>query len=141
MGLLMRRPDWPEALAAAVAAAERRPYALGEWDCLAFAFGCIAAMTGQDWWPQFAGRYRTVAGAKRVIRLYGRTLAEAFAGFTGLEVVPILRARRGDVAIYRDAAGEHLGVVMGAAVLVLADDGLRRVPVGSKGVRCTFAVG
>lgn len=137
----MRRPDWPEALAAAIAAAERRPYALGEWDCLAFAFGCIAAMTGQDWWPAFAGRYGTVAAAKRVIREHGRTLRAAFAAYTGLTEVPILTARRGDVAIYRDAAGEHLGVVYGAAVLVLADDGLRRVPVGSRGVVCAFGVG
>lgn len=41
-----RRQDWPEALAAYIVDALRRPHAWGSHDCVTFACGAVEAMTG-----------------------------------------------------------------------------------------------
>ena len=137
---MARRDDWPERLATVVRAAGRRPYALGEWDCLAFAFAAVAALTDVDHWPAFRGRYGTVPEAVAVIRRHADTLREAFGLYTGLPEVPLRHAWRGDVLVWRDAAGEHLGVCMGAEGLLLGPDGLQARPMADPAFITAFRV-
>jgi hypothetical protein len=86
----------------------------------------VEALTGEDRWAEWAGRYITRHRALRLLHEYGGGgFTEAFNKFFGAE--PVLRglARRGDVLEYVDAVGEqHLGVCIGANVAVLGEAGL-----------------
>lgn len=125
---LRRRADWPEALAAAVEAARHLPYVLGQHDCLRFTCRCIEVMTGADFWPRFAG-YSTRLQALRVIAAIAPSLGEAVGNILQTPSQPTAMARRGDVVLYRDASGEHLGVCTGAQFAVLTDQGLAFLPL------------
>jgi len=154
--VLPRVPGWEARLAAAVESARLRPYQLGEHDCLRFACAVEFALTGRDRWHCWAGQYRTARRAKYLIAKYGNDVAVDGAGvgdsaapvaqgndhaapgelFTraasrwfGGGPQPMALARRGDVCEYRTPDGEqHLGVVIGAQVVVLMHAGLAFVP-------------
>lgn len=130
--LLVRRHDWPERLAAVVAAAQQQPYKLGQHDCLRFTCQCIAAMTGVDFWPRFAG-YSTRLQALRTIAAIAPSLGQAVGLVLGVLPVAPLLARRGDVLLYTDEGGEHLGVCVGATAAVLGPQGLAHVPLSHAG--------
>ena len=138
--LLTRHQDWPEQLAAQVAAAQAAPYVLGQHDCLRFTCQCIAAMTGVDFWPQFSG-YTTLREAQDKIHTIAPTLQEAVCRVLGQEPAPVLMARRGDVVVFADTAGQHLGVCTGAHVAVLHRHGLALLPTSHSGMVCTVRVG
>ena len=143
MGLLTltRRADWPERLAEVVATATDKPYVLGRWDCLRFACACIEAMTGTDFWPRFAGSYKTHREALRAIILVARDLPTAIGNTLGVPPVPTLLAHRGDLVLYRDPAGEHIGVCLGATVAVLGPDGLLHLPLTHDGLGPAWRIG
>ncbi len=141
MGVLIRNPGWESRLADVIAAAQDKPYVLGAHDCLRFSCACIAALTGVDYWPRFAG-YTTKRQALVTIAKIAPSLGEAVS--TVLEDRPLGRAlaRRGDIMLYRDPAGEdHLGVCFGARVGVLAPDGLLHVPLDNPGLLFAWRVG
>lgn len=138
--MLARRQDWPEQLAAQVAAAQTKPYSIGLHDCLRFTCQCIAAMTGVDYWPQFSG-YTTLREAQDKILSVAPTLREAVCKVLGQPAAPVLMARRGDVVLFNDTFGEHLGVCTGAFVAVLQRHGLLLLPISHTGMVCTVRVG
>lgn len=141
MGVLMRSEHWPARLAAVVACAATRPYVLGEWDCLRFSCACIDAMTGVDLWPRFSG-YRTKRQALVTIARIAPTLGEAITAVLAVPPQPVFLGRRGDIALYRDDAGEeHIGVVLGARVGVLGADGLLQVSLADVRLVSTWRVG
>ena len=136
---LQRREDWPEQLAAQVAAAQRQPYVIGVHDCLRFTCQCIAAMTGVDYWPQFSG-YTTLREAQANILSVAPTLQEAVCKVIGVDAAPAAMARRGDVVLFTDGFGEHLGVCTGAFVAVLQRHGLLLLPISHSGMVCSVRV-
>jgi hypothetical protein len=141
MGLLTRRNDWPERLAAVVDASMARPYKLGEWDCLRFACTAIEAMTGTDFWPRFAG-YKTKRGAHKAMLSAGDTYAAAVGATLEVPEQSPLLARRGDLVMYRDLLDEDcLGVCIGGHVAVLAHDRLLRVPLTDARLSASWRVG
>lgn len=137
---LTRTQDWPEQLAAQVAAAQTKPYVIGEHDCLRFSCQCIQAMTGHDFWPQFAG-YNTLRGAVETLALHGASLEEAAAKVLGVELQSPLCARRGDLVTFRDKYGEHLGVCTGGHVAVLGHKGLILLRLDHPGMGMCVRVG
>lgn len=140
MGLVRRREDWPERLAETVAAARHAPYRLGEHDCLRFSCRCVEAMTGVDYWPRFAG-YRTHRQALVAIARIAPTLGAAVTAVLGLPEQPPALARRGDLMLYQDAGGEHLGICVGGDVAVLGPEGLAFVPIDHAGLRHCWGIG
>lgn len=140
MGVLTRREDWPERLLETVAAARNIPYKLGSHDCLRFTCQCIAVMTGVDYWPRFAG-YATRRQALVTIAKIAPSLAEAVTLVLDCSPLPANMARRGDVVLYEDAAGEHLGICVGAEVAVLGEAGLAFVRIDHAGVRRAWRIG
>lgn len=125
---LRRCQDWPERLAATVALARHKPYQLGTHDCLRFTCQCIETITGVDFWPRFQG-YTTRLQALRVIASIAPSLGEAVTAVLGISPQPVAYARRGDVVLYRDAGGEHLGVCVGVQIAVLHEAGLVLMPL------------
>lgn len=141
MASLTRTSGWEQRFADVIEAARHRLYALGQWDCLRLACEDVAALTGVDFWPRFAG-YRTKRQALVTIARIAPTLGEAVSATLGVSPTPTLGARRGDLALYRDAVGEdHLGVVVGAAVMLTLDTGLTSVGLDDAGLLCAWRVG
>lgn len=137
---LQRLAGWELRLDAAIDAYRARPYRLGTSDCLRLACDAIEAVTGQAHWHLFAGRYDDKATALRLIRTWGRTWSEAFGAFFGVEPLPPLLARRGDIVTYIDRE-PHLGVCVGAEVALYGPEGLVFVPLADPGVHETWRIG
>jgi len=137
---MARLPDWPERLAAVVAAARPQAFLLGTHDCLRFSCACVQAVAGVDLWPQFAG-YTTPAESLRTIARIAPSLAQAVSAVLGSQPVPPLLARRGDVLLYVDAGIEHLGVCLGALGAVPGPAGLAHLPLDHTGFTQAWRVG
>lgn len=125
---LQRRDGWESRLAAVVAAACDKPYALGEHDCFRFACKCAEALSGVDLSKDFAGKYKTRTGALRLAKKFaGGGLKEGITKLLGVEAQPPRNARRGDWLLYDDGKEDHIGVCTGSEIAVLAEVGLNRV--------------
>jgi cell wall-associated NlpC family hydrolase len=136
----MRREDWQVKLFEIVEAAQDQPYQLGTHDCLKFSCACIEAMTGVDHWPAFAGLYGDKREALKLIAQFGRSFADAVSGVLGKDPQPVLMAQRGDLMMYHDDSGDHLGICCGATIAVLAEDGLHHVPLTHHGLTASWRI-
>ena len=125
----MRTKGWEARLAAVMEAARETPYVLGEHDCFRLACHAICALTGEDRWPEFAGRYRTKGEALRVIAEYGASFDRAFSWFFGCAPADRKLARRGDIVKFMQEGEAHLGVCLGIRAAVLGDEGLMYVDI------------
>jgi len=138
---LARRTDWPERLLEAMEAARRKPYVLGEHDCLRVACAAVEAMTGMNYWPRFAG-YTTKRQALVTIARIAPSLGEAVTAVLGVQPSPVASAWRGDIVLYRDTMGEdHLGVVMGLQVLLTAPEGTLSIRIDHPGLLASWRIG
>lgn len=135
----MRLEGWEGRLAVALADAEVCPYVLGTHDCLRVACAAVEALTGRDFWPQFAG-YHTKRQALAVIARFGRTLGDAVGNVLGVPSSTPLEARRGDLVLYHDRE-HHLGVCTGPRVVVTHEAGLLHIPLDNAGVLNCWRVG
>lgn len=123
----MRLPNWRGRLTAFTDAIRRSPFDwTGQHDCaLGLAARAVEAMTGDDVGAPFRGRYKSEAGALRVLRSQGvADVADVVAGL--LQEVPVSMAAEGDIVSFSDGGpfGSALGVVIGERVLVLRPEGL-----------------
>ena len=138
---LVRLEGWPERLHAVIEAARTRPYVLGETDCLRVACEAVAALTGVDFWPRFAG-YHSKREALVTIARIAPSLGDAVAATLGVAPSGVLSALRGDLLLFRDATGEdHLGVCFGALVALTAPEGWAAVPLSHPGLVCSWRIG
>ena len=136
-----RLEGWEERLAVVIEAARTTPYSLGEHDCWSVACATIAALTGGDHWPEFAGKYKTKKQALALIATYGNSWQEAFAAFLGVQPISPLMARRGDLVTYEDDNGKHMGICLGTHVAVLGEKGLASVPITSPALLEAWRIG
>lgn len=130
----LRLQGWESRLSAVIEAARHEPYALGRHDCFRVACQAVAALTGVDHWPQFAGSYATERQALVRIVAYAReggctddSAAFQFAAsrLFGTEPADMRLARRGDVVQFNDDDDRpHLGVCLGERTAVLGPEGL-----------------
>lgn len=107
-----RLPDWPRRLVEFVEAHAETPFSWGGHDCVLFAAGAVAAVTGEDPAAEIRGRYRTRLGALRLIRARGfDDLAGVLAARFG-QVAPAM-ARRGDLGFVAGGEGPSIVVCVG----------------------------
>jgi len=99
-----RFDDWPQRMEAAIRARRDLPLDWGVHDCATFASDVIQAMTGEDFFAPFRGRYTTALGAVRAIRRAGFDTLADFAA-ANAPAVPVAFARRGDLLFYPTGAG------------------------------------
>jgi hypothetical protein len=125
----MRPEGWEHRLAAVIEGARARPYQLGRHDCLLFACDAWEAVTGTPAPVQLRGAYASKREALALIARHGKTLRAAVSAVTGLPELHPFAARRGDLLLWTDASGEHLGICAGRHGAVLADDGLSFKPL------------
>ena len=138
---LERLPGWEERLEAVLVAAANKPYRIGTHDCLRLACRAVEALTGVDYWREFAGRYKSQRDALRRIRMYGDTLTDAVTVVLGITPKGPLMARRGDLLTYRDESGEHIGVCAGATVALMAEGGLVYVALDDASLLFSWRIG
>lgn len=127
--MLPRRQDWPERLAAFLAARTETAWEYGQHDCCAFVCDAVKAQTGID--P--AGLVRPYSGrdgARRILTEYGGVVgvvAARMAAHGCPEIAPGY-AGRGDVAVIEAEGGETCGIVEERTVVAAASPGLARHP-------------
>lgn len=96
---MTRLPDWPERLAAYLAAMRPLRYCLGRHDCATFAAGAVHAVTGLDVRPL---PWRSPVEASRVLRQLGGMRAAVGAVLQPLASPQL--AQRGDVVLVQAPA-------------------------------------
>ena len=119
----MRRADWIDRLLATADAARDMPFAWGQHDCCLFAARCVDAMCDTVYAEQLATQYSDERSALAYIATWG-DLRSAVCEWLGETVRRPALLRRGDVVLFRDAAGqEAIGVCLGATVAAASRDG------------------
>ena len=108
-----------------------RPFAWGEADCVRFAAGWVALVTGRDPVASTVGHY---AGCREALRLMVATtgtadLPAATSVILGPPLESPLAARLGDVVAITTPVGPALGVCAGAEVAAPGPAGLVRRPL------------
>ncbi len=110
-----------------------RSFQWGVHDCCTFACDVIRDAGGVDYAAPFRGRYRSAAGAARVLRRFAggglEAAAEKIAQDNGLEEVPPLMAQRGDFVLLDAAEGPALGVCLGATFIAAGPAGAVSLPL------------
>ncbi len=125
-GQVTRREDWPEQLAATIAAARHRPFEWGTHDCVLFAADGVQAMTGVEHADGVRGTYADALGAMRVLKSLGgpAVLVTTKLGYP----IPVGLAQRGDVLLAVVEDRESLGLCEGAIGWFAGLDGLVPFP-------------
>jgi hypothetical protein len=106
----MRKENWPSILTEQIKAARLRPFSWGQHDCALFAASVINAMTGSELGKEFIGKYKTAAGAKKIIDKFGGIEAMANKYF---EEVPVYFCQRGDLVMTQRNGQLTLGICVG----------------------------
>lgn len=121
---MKRIHDWPERLAAHIAAARDARFEWGKFDCAMFASDAIRAMTGFDLAADFRGQYSDEAGARaklpRALTYANSVLSPIALGF----------ARRGDLLITANGSADPGFAIIGLdgrSALCACDRGLLHV--------------
>lgn len=125
MGARVKYEDWPQRLNNLILARHAQPFAWGANDCCIFAADVVYALTGVDHAAELRGRYRSAAGAARVLRERGGVQGIATAAL-GDPISPLM-AQRGDVVMVPSEHGEALAVCIGATCVVPGPRGLATV--------------
>lgn len=125
---LQRLPNWRKRFETFIDQVKATPFAWGEFDCgPAFAGRLVEALTGADLAAPYRGRYKTAAGALRVIRNEGfADLAELVDALLPAHEHPS-RMRLGDIVAVpvESAFGVALGICNGGGtIFVLREDGI-----------------
>jgi hypothetical protein len=138
---MIRLPDWPARLHDFVDSVKASPFAWTFHDCLCgWTADAALAMTGEDIAAGYRGKYKTAAGAARLLKNAGfSNLADAVG--SKLPEIHISRARIGDIAAIPDDSpfGYTLGIVNGEMILVLGEHQMGLVPLFD--AKRAFAVG
>lgn len=135
---LTRLPDWDQRLARLVERHMQTPGAWGAADCLLTAMDAVEAITGVDPAAEIRKRYKTSAGAARLLRKNGFVdLDQALA--SRFPEVGRLLAQRGDLAIVERDGVLAVGFVCSHGVAVKVETGLVFVP--QTDIKSAFKVG
>ncbi len=122
----MRHDDWQSVLFEAVDAKKQTEFKYGQHDCCTAAADVIKTVFGIDLMDGVRGRYRSAAGASRVIRQEGfetlQLMVEARVIAAGGRPVPPAFAGMGDLVMTDQAlndqiAGEAVGICIGRKFL------------------------
>jgi len=126
-----RRPGWELRLAETVEVARGQPFRWGQHDCAIWAFDLRRDLTGaDDVAALWRGRYRTAAGAHRVMRRLGwHSMEEAGRALLGAPLTSVSLAQRGDIVL--SATGLGFGVCLGALAAGIAPAGLILAPIAT----------
>lgn len=124
-----RFDDWRVRLQGYLLATATLSFRPGAHDCILFASGARAALTGVNPMQGWAGRYTTIEGGLELARALG--CADPFAHvLDGLAEIPVSFAGVGDIVVLDGIDGPAaLGVVMGDLVATVGLRGREIAPL------------
>jgi Domain of unknown function (DUF6950) len=129
----MRVEGWEQMLFEAVEEARGKEYVLGKHDCALFAIDLLSKITGVDYGAKVRGKYKTLTGAKGLIKRLGKgtnkQLGKAVSAVLMLQPSSALRGHRGDPLLITLDKVEHIGICVGSEGVVLAPEGLLFIPL------------
>ncbi|MES2909838.1 MAG: hypothetical protein V4718_00530 [Pseudomonadota bacterium] len=111
---MTRCVNWAQLLSAYLLERKAQPFAWVKNDCCTFAAGAVVAMTGRDPMAPLRGKYKTRAGAGKLLARAGNLQALA-SQYLGSPLATPALAMRGDVVLF-DMGGPHgqaLGICTG----------------------------
>jgi len=117
----VRVEGWESLLAEYVASAP--PFRWGQTDCALWTAEWVRLCTGEDHTPAWRGKYRTKAGATRLMRARGFRAPEDIAD-AHLNELPVRLAKRGDLLLHPEG---NLGICTGRQGVFLTETGLTRL--------------
>jgi len=125
-----RLNDWPDRLNAHIEEWRHREFDWGKADCALFCLYAEKAMCGQSRFEDFIGQYKTDKGSLKALKKFGAgNLVDTVA--QRLEEIPVMMAKRGDVASIDTPDGDALSLVVGDKVAGLGKEGLVFLPLTS----------
>lgn len=112
----MRKEGWPEALHDYIAAARKKEFAYGAWDCCLFAADWVLELTGTDYAAELRG-YSSMKDAYEILARYG-SMEAMVTQLLGVDAGHPAFAQRGDIVLMKDhpslgGAPEGLGICHG----------------------------
>lgn len=130
---MTRVPHWQRALRDAIHAHARKPFAYGSNDCCSFVCDCVQAMTGEDIYAEFRGKYADKKSALAAMKtIAGSASVEAATDYvtekSGMEAISPFFAQRGDVVLLPVGENEEL------ALGIVAHDNLHALAVAENGL-------
>lgn len=125
---LVRKPAWRTLMAEEIDRRRSMPFAWGRNDGGLFAADVVLAMTGEDLARSYRKRYRSEHGAMRMLFEAGiETLPDLIA--TMLPEIHLSRARTGDVGAVEVNGRWCCGIINGATLIVLREQGVGSLPL------------
>lgn len=136
---MKRLPHYKVNLLKLISDHEQTPFRYGEMDCAIYGGKVVEAVTGQDLYSQFVGRYKTRIGGLKAVKK-----ATGYANHIELikskfDEVPLSEARLGDIGIIVTEEGPAVVLIAGAFFIGLSDDGLVRDSISR--VKTVYRVG
>lgn len=107
----------------------RRPFEWGQCDCCLFVANWVQKMCGFDPSAELRGRYHSKLGATRVLRRAGFNSVMDIADAAFGERVSALALERGDIALLMQDDAPALGIVWGANVWAMGEQGAVALPL------------
>lgn len=118
----MRHINWVTRLPETLQKATQKPFSWGEHDCCLFAADCVIAVCDFDPCEKIRGRYKTKAGAARVLKTEFGDLESALSRFFS-EIGPE-KAMRGDIVMFNGDDGKTLGVIWANKTWAVTNSGV-----------------
>lgn len=109
----MRHENWQTRLTDIIHSREQEPFDFPTFNCLTLAMDGIEAVTGEDYFKAYRGKYKTETQAKRLLKNVDnvKTSQELIVLKLGNPALqPVAFARLGDI-VFIDEASEELGDV------------------------------
>lgn len=107
----------------------RRPFEWGQCDCCLFVADWVRNMCGVDPAAALRGRYHSPSGAKRALRRAGFNSIMAIADAAFGERVSAFALARGDIGLLLQDGAPALGIVWGANVWAMGEQGAVPLPL------------
>lgn len=104
----MRVENWESKLAEYIKESSEKPFKWGSHDCVGFAMGAVRVITGVDHYAPYRNKYKSRAGAVRVLAATGKSFEELISHH--FIEINIKQAGRGDLVFTQGAVGVCCGL-------------------------------
>ncbi len=97
---MARLDNWQNNLSAFIEERRNEPFDFANWNCMFWVYGCVEAITGQDYLEAYRGQFKTEKGAMKQLKKLDKVsssqeLIEKHFG----EPKPVAFARMGDIVL------------------------------------------
>lgn len=136
---MKRLPHYKVNLLKLINESEHTPFIYGEWDCAIFSGKIVEAVTGDDLYSQFVGKYKTRIGGLRLMKKATGYPSHIDLIKSKFGEVPLSQARLGDIGIIETDEGPAVVLIAGAFAIGISQNGLGRDSIDK--VKTVYRVG